>query len=464
MEREHFDDIVIGTGQAGKPLAIELAGKGRHTAIIEKGAVGGTCVNVGCTPTKTMVASARNAWLARRGAEFGVKTGDVTVSMEQVRARKRAIVHSFSAGGKKSLETTKNLELIRGTARFLEARTLQIELQDGSIRELVAKRIFINTGNKTLIPPIPGLNKIRYLDSTSIMELEEVPERLVVLGGGYIGLEFGQMFRRFGSEVVILQRGSQLLMREDEDIAEEVTSILREDGLDVRLNSDVKAVEQSDEGGIRVLFVKDGINHFVEGSHLLVAVGRTPNTKELDLPSAGIVTDSRGAIRVNEQLETSVAGVYALGDVKGGPAFTHIAYDDYRILRSNLLEGGRRTTNDRVLPYTVFIDPQLARVGISEREALASNLPVRIQRMKMSHVAMALERDEARGLMKVIVHKETGHILGFAVVGAEGGELMSTVQVAMMGNLPYTTLRDAVFTHPSFAESLNNIFTLLDAA
>jgi pyruvate/2-oxoglutarate dehydrogenase complex dihydrolipoamide dehydrogenase (E3) component len=309
---------------------------------------------------------------------------------------------------------------------------------------------------------VEGLAAVTPLDSTSIMELDRVPEHLIVLGGGYIGLEFAQMFRRFGSRVTIIQRGSQLLPLEDEDVAGAVLGVLREDGVEVLLQAEPSCAERLDGGGVRVIVRTAGGDRPIIGSQVLLAAGRVPNSDRLDPKAAGIDTDARGFIRVNERLETSAAGVYALGDVKGGPAFTHISYDDFRIIRDNLLRGGRRATGDRPVPYTVFMDPQLGRVGLTEREARKAGRPYRVATMPMSYVARALEMDEPRGLMKVLVDPETRGLLGAAVLGVEGGEIMAALQLAMMGNLPYDRLRDAVFAHPTLAEALNNLFSTLD--
>ncbi|HEV3122601.1 MAG TPA: mercuric reductase [Isosphaeraceae bacterium] len=459
LETKHYDAIVIGSGQGGNPLARALAGAGRSTALVEREHVGGTCVNVGCTPTKTMVASARVAYLARRAADYGVHTGSVSVHMDEVRARKRAIVASFRSGSERRIEGTKGLDLIRGAARF--ASPLAIDVQRGDeTHSISASAIFINTGARPAKPQLPGLDEVRTLDSTSIMELDAVPEHLLILGGGYIGLEFGQMFRRFGSRVTIVQRSRQLLPREDPDVAEAIAAILREDGIEVLLNAVATQVEQTAPGGKdpRLVVKTPEGERTVQGSHLLVATGRTPNTEDLNLPAAGVQTDERGYVRVNERLETNVPGIYALGDVKAGPAFTHISYDDYRILKANLLEGKAATTTGRMVPYTVFMDPQLGRVGLTEQEARALGRPIRVAKMPMSHVARALELDEARGFMKVVIDAESAQILGCAILGIEGGEIMSALQIAMMGRVPYTALRDATFAHPTLAESLNNLF------
>jgi pyruvate/2-oxoglutarate dehydrogenase complex dihydrolipoamide dehydrogenase (E3) component len=462
MTADHYEAIVIGSGQGGTPLCQALAKAGIRTALIEREHVGGTCVNEGCTPTKTMVASGRVASLAQRGAGYGVQTGNLHIDMEQVRQRKRDIVNSFRTGSQNRIESTANLDLIFGEASFTGPQSLHVKLKNGGERSLTGGQVFINAGARPSVPALDGLKEVPFLDSTSIMELESVPEHLIVLGGGYVGLEFGQMFRRFGSQVTIVQSGRQLLAREDADVAQAVAAILEEDGIRILLNADASRVTQS---GSRIhLTVRlDGEPVGVEGSHLLVATGRIPNTDSLNVAAAGVATDGRGFISVNERLETSRSGIFALGDIKGGAAFTHISYDDFRILRTNLIEKGIATTEGRLVPYTVFIDPQLGRIGLTEAEARAQQKPFRVARMAMTSVARALEVDEARGFMKAVVDAETRQILGAAVLGLEGGELMSMLQLAMMGNLSYTDLRDAVFAHPTLAESFNNLFTRFEA-
>jgi pyruvate/2-oxoglutarate dehydrogenase complex dihydrolipoamide dehydrogenase (E3) component len=454
---EEFDAIIIGSGQGGNPLAEALIAAGKKTAMIERQDVGGTCINRGCTPTKTMVASARVAWLARRGADYGVHTGPVTVDMGRVRERKRAIVSSFRQSREKRLEKVK-ADLIRGEASFTGPRQLRVALNGGGERLLRADQVFIDTGTHSAQPAIAGLDAVPHLDNDSIMELDRVPEHLLVLGGGYIGVEFSQMFRRFGSQVTVIQAGPQLLREEDEDVAAEVLKILREDGIDVLLNARAQEVKP----GIALKVAIEGKTQTVEGSHLLLATGRVPNTGALKPAAGGVEIDERGFIRANERLETSAPGVYVIGDVKGGPAFTHISYDDYRILKANLLDGGNRTTRDRMVPYTVFMDPQLGRVGMTEAEAKKSGRKIRVARMPMTSVARALEVDETRGLMKAIVDAETEEILGATVLGLEGGEVMSVLQMAMMGHLKWSVLHDAVLAHPTLAESLNNLFLHFD--
>ncbi|MHB8508194.1 MAG: mercuric reductase [Candidatus Dormibacteria bacterium] len=456
MPVENFDAIIVGAGQSGGPLSTALAAAGRRTALVEKQFVGGTCINFGCTPTKTMVASARVAYLARRAADYGVTTGSVSVDMKKVRERKRDIVASFRSGSENHIRKQPGLDFVEGVARFSGPKQLTVHLNAGGTRELTAESIFINVGCRPSDPGIDGIESVGAMDSTSIMELDEVPRHLLVIGGGYIGLEFGQMFRRFGSEVTIVQRGGHLFAREDPDVADEVAKIMREDGITIHFDTSVGSVSGA-PGAVdaRLTGATSGI---LSASHLLVAAGRTPNTDLLDPAAAGLVLDERGYIPVNERLETTVPGIYALGDVHGGPAFTHISYDDWRVLRANLIEGGSDSIAGRQVPYTVYIDPQLGRVGMTEAEARASGRPVKVAKMPMTHVARALEVDETRGFMKVVVDSESDEILGCAILGLEGGELMSMLQIAILGKVKVAVLREAVFAHPTLAEAFNNLF------
>lgn len=460
-DKIRYDAIIIGAGQGGVPLAKAMAKEGKRTALIERKAIGGTCVNEGCTPTKTMIASARVAYLARRASDYGVLTGKVSLDLSVVRKRKRDIVELFREGSRKSLLSTRGLDLIEGEAKFIDFRELSVELKGGDTVQVQAERIFIDTGTKPFIPPIPGLIEVPFLDSTSIMELDEVPEHLLVIGGGYVGLEFAQMFRRFGSEVTIVQKGKQLLLQEDKDIADEVAQILQEDGITIFLDCEPNSVKFMDRGEITLEIETADGRGSVSGSHLLVSTGRAPNTENLFLKNTGVETDEKGFIKVNERLETSADGIYALGDVNGGPQFTHISYDDYRILKTNLLENGEADTIDRMIPYTVFIDPQLGLVGLTEREAKKRGLDFVVAKIPMKKVARALETDETRGLMKALVERNTEKILGAAILGIQGGEVMTVLQVAMMGGLSYKAIREGTFAHPLISESLNNLFMTL---
>ena len=458
MADEHYDAIVIGTSQGGRFLPIELARAGQKVALVERDQLGGVCVNRGCTPTKTMVASARLAYQARRGAEYGVHIGPVSVDLAAVRERKRAMV----AGARQNYAsrlTQAGLELIEGEAHFTGPKTVEIALTDGGTREISAPVIVVDTGTRPKPLAIAGADDVPVLDSTSVMELDQLPQHLIVVGGGYIGLEFGQMFRRFGSEVTVIQHSARLLTNEDEDVSDEVASILRDDGITVLTSSTPVQVELADGGRVRLTVrTKDGERQ-VEGSHLLAAIGRTANAEALTPEAAGIRLDDRGFIDVDEYLQTSVPGVYAMGDVTGSPAFTHSSYDDYRILHANLIKHEKASTRDRIVPYTVFIDPQLGRVGMTEREARTQGRAIRVAKLPMNAVVRALETGETRGFMKAVIDAGDGQILGCAILGSEGGEIMTMIQVAMLGKLTDTAMANAIFTHPLLAEGLNTLFT-----
>ena len=461
MTDQQYDAIVIGTSQGGRFLPIELARAGQKVALIERDQLGGVCVNTGCTPTKTMVASARLAYQARRAAEYGVRLGPISVDLEAVRERKRAMV----AGARENYASRlaqNGLDLIEGEARFTGPQTVEIALTDGGMRQISAPTVIINAGTRPKPLEITGAADVPVLNSTSIMELDELPEHLIILGGGYIGLEFGQMFRRFGSEVTIVQTAPRLMMIEDEDVSDEVAAVLRDDGITILTSSTPVRVERADGGHLRLTVRTEDGERQLEGSHLLSAIGRIPNTESLNLEKAGIRLDGNGFIEVDEYLETSVPGVYATGDVKGGPAFTHLSYDDYRILRANLIKHEKASIRGRIVPYTMFIDPQLGRVGVTEREATAQGRAIRVAKLPMGAVVRAIETGETRGFMKVIVDAASGQILGCAVLGSEGGEIMTIIQVAMLGKLSYTDMADAIFTHPLFAEGLNTLFEMFE--
>ncbi len=462
MADQQYDMIVIGTSQGGRFFPIDLARAGHTVALVERGPLGGVCVNRGCTPTKTMVASARVAYQALRGPDYGVRVGPVSVDMAAVRERKRAMV----AGARENYASRlpqAGLELIEGEAHFVGPKTIEIASTDGTTRQISAPVIVIDAGTRPRPITIPGTDDVPVLDSTSIMELDELPEHLIILGGGYIGLEFGQMFRRFGSEVTIVQRAPRLMMGEDEDVSDEVAALLRDDGITILTSTAAERVEQIGDGHLRLTVVTPDGERRIDGSHLLAAVGRVPNTDALRAQAAGIQLDGDGFITVDEYLETSVPGVYAMGDIKGGPAFTHLSYDDYRILRANLVQHEKRSTRDRIVPYTVFIDPQLGRAGITEREASAGRRAVRVAKLPMNAVVRAIETGETRGFMKVVLDADNGEILGCAILGSEGGEIMTMIQIAMLGKLTYRDMADAIFTHPLFAEGLNTLFAMVDA-
>jgi pyruvate/2-oxoglutarate dehydrogenase complex dihydrolipoamide dehydrogenase (E3) component len=448
-----YDAIIIGSGQAGNPLSVSLTDQGLKVALIEKAHLGGTCINTGCTPTKTMVASAQVAHYARNATRWGVHTGKVRVSLARIVARKDAIVRRFRGGHQRKVNSRENLHLYRGIARFVGPRQVAV-----GKHVLESQRIFINTGTRTDIPQIEGLEKGTYLTNATLMELTTLPQHLLVLGAGYIGLEFGQMFLRFGSRVTVIHRGDEILTREDPDVAGELQKLLEAEGMQFVMNARTTRVTKKN-GRITLTLEGEKGSRAVTGSHLLVATGRRPNTVDLDLDKAGVKTDKRGYIQVNSRLETSVPGIWALGDVKGGPAFTHISYDDYQIVYGNLHEGKTLTIENRLVPYSVFTDPQLGRVGMTEKEARATGRKLKIGKIPMSWVARAIERDETGGLMKLIVDAETDRILGAAILATEGGELIQILGTVMRAGAPYTILKGAIYIHPTLAEGF---FSLMD--
>jgi pyruvate/2-oxoglutarate dehydrogenase complex dihydrolipoamide dehydrogenase (E3) component len=462
MKPSQYDAIIIGAGQAGGPLAKKLAQAGKKVVLIEKRWVGGTCVNDGCTPTKTWVASAKAAYMAANSGPLGVTIKNYKVNMAQIKKRKDDIVEHARTGNQKALEGTANLELIFGDATFTGIKTIAVRLNDGGVRTFKADLIFLNTGVKTMIPEIEGLRGINYLTSTTILDLDKVPEHLLVIGGNYIGLEFGQMFRRFGSKVTILERSSRLVSREDEDISKEMQKILEQEDIVIQTGSQASRFKQKEKGKITATVKNAGNEKKIKCSHVLIAAGRIPQTDTLNLDKTGVKIDDKGFIKVNDKLETNVKGIYALGDVKGGPAFTHVSYNDYTIVYRNLIEKKNYTIKNRPIPYCVFTDPQLGRVGISETEAKEQGLDVKVAKLPMAHVARAIETGDTRGFMKAVVDAKTKKILGAAIFGAEGGEIMSVLQMAMEGGITYDRIRYCVFAHPLYSESLNNLFMTLE--
>lgn len=444
---EKYDAIVIGTGQAGPALAVRLAKAGRKTAIIERKLFGGTCVNVGCVPTKTLIASARAAYLARRGAEFGVVIeGAVKVDMALVKARKDAVVKQSSEGVITWLKDTPNLTVIEGHGRFESAHAVSV---NGVLLE--AKEIFINVGARASVPDIAGLADIAYLTNSSMMEIDFLPEHLIIIGGSYIGLEFAQMYRRFGSRVTIVEMGTRLIAREDEAVSAAIQAILEGEGIDIRLNAKCLSVARHGSGVAVGLSCDDPLRE-LSGSHLLLAVGRVPNTADLGLAEAGIKTDERGYIVVDEQLRSNVAGVWALGDANGRGAFTHTSYNDYEIVAANLLDHDERRVTERIPAYALYIDPPLARVGMTEREVRASGRQALVGRMPMSRVGRARERGETLGSMSVLVDAQTRKILGAALLGIEADEVIHAILDVMYADAPYTVIQRAMHIHPTVSE------------
>ena len=448
---EQYDAIVIGSGQGGNPLADKLATNGERVALIERRQLGGTCVNTGCTPTKIFVASAQVAHYARESKRWGVNAGPVTMDMPAVLKRKNDYVGKSRSGWEKAFEKNKNVTLLRGSARFVAPLTIEV---NGS--RLAGKHVFINTGTSTATPQITGLGDGPYLTNESLLELDEVPSHLVVLGAGYIGLEFGAIFRRFGSEVTVIGNSGQILVNEDQDVADALQKALEAEGVRFRLNAKATAVTYAGQS----VTVTTATGEKVSGSHLLLAAGRTPNTPDLDLEKAGVKVDSKGYVQVNDQLETSAEKVWALGDVKGGPAFTHISYNDYQIVYGNLYEEKSWRVSERIVPYAVFTDPQLGRVGMTEKQARAAGKKIKLGSVAMSRVARANERAETAGLMKIVVDAENDQVLGASILSVEGGETVQILGTLMLARQPYTLLKGAIYIHPTLAEGF---FALMDS-
>jgi pyruvate/2-oxoglutarate dehydrogenase complex dihydrolipoamide dehydrogenase (E3) component len=452
-----FDAIIIGAGQAGPSLAVRLARSGRKTAIVERKLLGGTCVNVGCIPTKTLIASARVAHVSRTASDYGVAVrGDIHVDMARVKARKDAVVRQSFEGLTKWLQETPNLTVIRGHARFEGPRRVRV-----NDLTLEAPQIFLDVGGRAAARGIDGVGEVPYFDNSSMMEVDFLPEHLLIVGGSYIGLEFAHMYRRFGSRVTVIEMGPRLIGREDEDVSAEVQAILEREGIEFRLSS--KCLSAALEGnGVRVGMDCDGRREQVSGSHLLLAIGRTPNTSDLGLREAGVATDERGFITVDDELRTNVPGIWALGEANGRGAFTHTSYNDYEIVAANLLEGEHRRVSDRVPIYALFIDPPLGRVGMSEAEVRKSGRKALIAKMPMSRVGRARERGETQGFMKVLVDAESKHFLGVAVLGIEGDEVIHVIANLMYAQAPYTVMQRAVHAHPTVSELLPTLLGALE--
>ncbi|MCZ4222950.1 mercuric reductase [Pedobacter rhodius] len=459
---KHYDAIIIGAGQAGVPLAKKLALAGKKTALIEKRLVGGTCINDGCTPTKAMIASAKMAYLAGKSSELGVETGKVKVDFKKIIQRKNNIVKQFRTSTAEGIEKTKGLKLYMGEARFSTEKEVTIAMSNGKEEVITADWIFINTGAKTLIPEIDGIKETGFLTSTTILDLDKVPEHLVIVGGNYIGLEFGQMFSRFGSKVTILEKSETILAKEDKDVSEMLTGILTAEHIDVLTGVEIRKVKSHKKEELEIEIKSGKSVKRIKASHILIAAGRIPQTENLGLANCGVKKDEKGYIVVNNKLETNIKGIYALGDVKGGPAFTHIAYNDYTIVYRNLIEGSDYSITDRPLPYCMFTDPQLGRIGISEKEAKAQKLNYKVAVLPMSLVARGIETNETKGMMKAVVDADTRKILGAAILASEGGEIMSVLQMAMEGGITYDNIRYCVFAHPTYSESFNNLFMKME--
>jgi pyruvate/2-oxoglutarate dehydrogenase complex dihydrolipoamide dehydrogenase (E3) component len=454
---ETLDLLVIGSGEGGKYLAWHTARSGKRVAVVERKLIGGSCPNTNCLPSKNEIWSAKVADFMRDADQFGSITGAVGVDMGKVLARKRAMVDGLIATHL-DLYRASGAELIMGTGRFTAPRTVEVDLNAGGKRLLTADRIALNLGTHGSIPDIPGLEAATPMTNVELLELDRLPEHLVVVGGGYVGLELAQAYRRFGSRVTILETNDRFASREDPDVAAELEGIFRDEGIEVHLGASVSGVEGRSGQAVRLRIRSRSGEQTIDGSDILVAVGRTPNTQGMGLGIAGVALDSRGIIAVNDRLETRAPGVWALGECAGSPQFTHASLDDFRVVRDNMA-GGNRSTRGRLIPYCLFTDPQLGRVGLSETEARQKNIAVRVAKLPMANVLRARTISETRGFMKALVETDGERILGFAMVGPEAGEVVAVVQTAMLAGMPYTGLRDAIITHPTMAEGLGGLFS-----
>jgi pyruvate/2-oxoglutarate dehydrogenase complex dihydrolipoamide dehydrogenase (E3) component len=456
---DKFDAIIIGSGQAGNPLAKRLSREGKRVAVVESAYIGGTCINYGCTPTKTLVGLAKNIIQARRATAYGITLNNEVPDYEKINQRKNKVVADFREGLERSLGEDPNITLYHGKGRFSGYKEINVQLADLGCKSLTAGSIFINTGARPHIPDVEGLQSVNFFTSQTILELDCLPKHLLIIGGGYVALEFSQIFRRMGSLVTIIEKSSGLLPREDDDVRSEIREMLEAEGVEIITDATVKRVVEKTAQSLTMEILSKEKSYALSGTHLLMATGTTPNTENLDLSKTRIQVDKNGFISVNEHLETTEPGIYALGDVKGGPAFTHVSYHDYVVLADNLFGEKTLSIRDRLVPYCVFTDPELGRVGLTEKEATEMGLSFSVAKMKTSFIARAVETDETRGFIKAIVDNKTNKILGVAAISTNGGELMSLLQIAMLGNLGYDQLRDTMFAHPTYAEAINNLFS-----
>jgi len=451
-EVERFDILVIGSGEAGKHLTWTMAQAGHRTAVVERKYIGGSCPNIACLPSKNVIRSAKANWFARHGTEYGIQTGPVSTDMKGVLNRKRKMVEG---GVQIHLDRFKatGAELIRGEARFVAPKTVEVHLNEGGRRMITGDRVFLDLGSRSVIPDIPGLAAAKPMTHVEALDLDRLPEHVIVLGGGYVGLELAQALRRFGSTVTLIERSHQIAAAEDQDVAQALLENFTSEGIEVLLDTRLHEVGGLSGQKVRVI-VEDGHGQQkIEGTDLLIATGRTPNTQGIGLEATGVELDAHGYIRVNDRLETRAASVWAMGDCAGSPQFTHVAFNDFRVVRDNL-NGGSRTTRDRLIPFCMFTDPELARVGLNESEAKRRGIAYRLAKMPMAAVLRAVTLGETRGFVKMLIDAQSDRILGFTALGVEGSEMMAAVQTAMVGGLPYTALRDAIFTHPTTAEGL----------
>ncbi|WP_200974698.1 dihydrolipoyl dehydrogenase [Echinicola sp. 20G] len=457
---EKFDAVIIGAGQSGMPLAKKISQKGLSVALIEKRAIGGTCINDGCSPTKTMVHSAKVAHLVSRAEDFGIRIENYKISQKGVKNRKNHIVEQFRGGAEKGLKKADNIKIIMGSAQFKSNHILSINTGKDEF-EIYGDKILINTGSEPRIPEIKGLINSPFLTSTSIMDLNETPEHLIILGGGYIGLEFAQMFSRFGSKVTIIDKSERLVPKEDKDVSEEICAIFNEEGISTIFNAGVNEVTFRDNS-FTLSYKNSEKEEKLKGTHLLIATGRIPSTKNLGLENAGIKTTSSGHVKVNNYFETNISNVYALGDVAGSPPFTHIAYHDAHLAFQHIYEKTSHSKEDRLVPYCIFIDPQLGRIGLNEAEAIEKGIKYKTGKFLMKHAGRALEVDETKGFFKVLVDPETKQIIGATILSMDGGEILAVLQMAMLGNITYDTIATLPIAHPTLAESLNNLMMQIE--
>jgi pyruvate/2-oxoglutarate dehydrogenase complex dihydrolipoamide dehydrogenase (E3) component len=458
---EEYDIVVLGSGEGSKFLAWTLAKEGKRVAVVERKYIGGSCPNIACLPSKNIVHSAKIASYFRRGEEFGIHNEGFRIDMPAVRARKRAMVAGLVDMHLDNFRKS-GAELIIGAGRFVAARTIEVSLPDGTVRRLRGRNVVIGTGTRAALEPIPGLAEAKPLTHVEALELDEIPGHLLVLGGGYVGLELAQAMRRFGSRVTIVERGGRLAAKEDDDVGEGLRSLLEDEGIELVLNAHVAGVAGESGRSVKLTLTHDGSDRSLEGTHLLVATGRTPNTEGIGLGTAGVERTDRGYVKVDERLRTTAAGVWAIGDCAGSPQFTHIAFDDFRVIRDNLA-GRDRVTTGRQVPFCLFTDPELARIGLNEHEARAYGIPYRLAKIPMTAVLRTRTLSETRGFMKALIDTESDRILGFTVFGVGAGEIMASVQIAMLAGLPYTALRDAILTHPTLPEGLIALFSNVPA-
>lgn len=455
---KEYDAIIIGSGQGGTPLAHKLADLGWSVAFIEKHYLGGSCINYGCTPTKTMIASAQAAHDARQAAKYGVHVGEVTVDLAEVVKRKDDLVRSWREGQQHHAKSRETLDLYRGHGRFTGPHTVSVNDET-----LTSNKIFINTGTRPRIIPLDGLEQVDFLTNMNIMDLTETPDHLLMLGGSYVGLEFGQMFRRFGSNVTIIEFMDRIIPREDADVSETLQAALEDEGMVFELGAKATRVDRTDDGLALTIEYRDGGIKVINGSHLFLGIGRSPNTDDLGLDAAGIETDEHGFIKHNDKLETTVPGVWVIGDVKGGPAFTHVSYDDHLVIYDNLVHDADRTIDGRIIPYALFTDPELGRVGLTESQAQEAGYTLKVGKIPMEWVARAIERSKTKGLMKVIIDADTDQILGATMLGEEGGELVQVLMVAMRNKIPWTQFEKEIYIHPTMIEGFFTLFDNVEA-